>query len=116
MKLKENHVKQRMWLLLMFAIFLYSFVSVFAKIAGQYDFLTIQFGLFYGISLTILGVYAVFWQIALEKIPLVSAYMVRSLISVYIYIWSIVFFGEKMTVTEIVGAMFIILGVIISQK
>ena len=116
MELKKTHVKQKMWFLLLFAIFLNSFVSVFAKVAGRYELLSVQFCLYYGMSIMIMIVYAVCWQVALEKISLVSAYMVRGLTSVYIYIWSIIFFGEKMSVSEIVGAIFIVLGVLISQR
>lgn len=113
---KKTHVKQKMWFLLLPAIFLKSFVSVFAKMAGQYEFLSVQFCLLYGTSIMIMVVYAVCWQVALEKISLVSAYMVRGLTSVYIYMWSVIFFGEKMSVTEIVGAIFIVLGVFLSQR
>lgn len=116
LELKKDHEKQRMLILLLLVMFVRSFVSVFAKIAGQYEILSVQFCLYYGISLMIMAVYAIFWQIVLEKNSLTAAYMVKGLTSVYIYIWSVVFFGEQMSVNELIGAAFIILGVLISQR
>lgn len=108
--------KKHAYGLLLIAIFLSSFVSVFSKIAGQHQFLSIKFCLFYGTALFILMCYAVCWQLSLEKIDLVLAYSFRGLLSVFIYLWAVVIFHERLEIHEVIGVIMIMIGVCISQK
>lgn len=103
------------YITLLVAIFVSSFVNVFSKIAARYEFLSFPFLFFYGIALVITAGYSVVWQLILEKIPLVSAYMARGLLFVFIYLWSVLIFKESLTGIQILGGGVILTGVVISQ-
>lgn len=92
------------------AFFTYSFVSVFAKIASNQD--TALKMLFYvGIEICLLGVYALLWQQALKKFPLVVAMSNKGITVIIGLVWAVVFFGEYITIQNIIGAVMIILGI-----
>lgn len=100
---------------LLVAIFIASFVNVFSKIAASYDFLSLPFLFFYGIALAITVGYSVVWQLILEKISLVSAYMARGMLFVLIYLWSVLIFKETLTIVQIAAGVVILAGVVVSQ-
>lgn len=106
---------KQVYLVLFMAIFLSSFVSVFSKIAAQYTFLSLPFICFYGIALLILAGYSIIWQLILERITLISAYLSRGILFVLIYIWSAMIFHESLNHIQIIGAIIILGGVVISQ-
>ena len=103
------------YIMLLTAIFVSSFVNVFSKIAAQYDFLSIPFLFFYVIAMLITVGYSVVWQLTLEKISLISAYMARGLLFVFIYLWSVLIFKESLNGIQILGGIVILTGVVVSQ-
>lgn len=110
MKLKKN-----IYLWLISAVFISSFSSVLAKKAAQYSLLSFQFVFFYGGALMILALYSVIWQLCLEKIELVKAYMIRGLLFVFIGIWSVVIYHEEMSLLQVLAIIIITIGVGVSQ-
>ncbi len=108
-------VSKLQYIILLFAIFLQSFVSVFSKLAGGSE-TTLGFLLYYGGSLFILAIYSVIWQLLLEKVPLSTAYMSRALIYLFMLIWSVVIFGEGVKPTQIIGVAVILFGVYLSVR
>ena len=103
------------YILLYGSVFLTSFVSVAAKLASQYEFLSPGFLFFYGMQLLIYGGYSILWQLLLEKLPLSSAYLRKGLSFVLVLIWSVVFFGEELHISQIIGSIIILAGVVVSQ-
>lgn len=96
--------------ILYFAFFTYSFVSVFAKVASGQD--TVLKTLIYvGIEFCLLGIYALIWQQALKKFPLVVAISNKGITVIIALIWSVVFFNEHITVWNIIGAILIVMGI-----
>lgn len=96
--------------ILYLAFFIYSFVSVFAKVASKQD--TIFKMLFYmGIEICLLGMYALIWQQALKRIPLIVAMASKGITVIIALVWAVVFFGEHITARNIIGAIMIILGI-----
>ena len=65
--MKKMQSKVKDYILLHTLLFLFSFCSIFSKLAASYEFLSLQFCLFYGISIMILGIYAILWQQILKK-------------------------------------------------
>lgn len=107
---------KRYYLMLLGAILVYSMVSVLSKAAALQDFLSMPFLLFYGGELVLMAVYAVVWQICLEKVPLVSAYAMRGFLFVLIGIWSWLFYHETLSLVQWIGMLVIIAGVLISES
>ena len=92
--------------LLYFAFIIYSFVSVFAKIAsGQSELWRTL--LFMFIECFFLGVYALIWQQALKRFPMSN----KGVTVVLGLLWSVFLFGESITIMNIVGAVLIIFGI-----
>ncbi len=112
----KNSSDKKTYILLFTAVFISSFVSVLSKMAGHYPLFSVGFLFFYGLALLVLAGYAVVWQLSLERISLISAYMVRGLLFILIYIWSVVIFHEKLTLRQIIGAVIIGIGVLVSQN
>lgn len=93
------------------ALIIQSFSSVFIKLAGRQEMLSIKFVFFYGIAIVCLGIFAIMWQMILEKIPLSTAYLRKGITYVLILIWSALFFKEQITWQNVAGSILIIIGV-----
>ncbi len=59
---------------------------------------------------------SLFWIAALTKFELSIAYPFMSLTPAFIFIISIIFFGETFTMGKIIGLLLIVLGVIVTIK
>ena len=105
---------KKIYALLAISLLIQSFSSVFIKLAGRQEFLSFWFVLYYIAALLCLGVFAVMWQNILEKLPLSTAYMRKGITYVLIMIWSVVLFGEQITVGNIIGCILIIAGVTVN--
>ena len=92
-------------------LFVFSFCGVFSKLAAGYDFLSIQFCLFYGISLAILGFYAIFWQQILKIFPLTTAFFNKAINIIWGMLWGVLFFKEKITINMIIGTIIVLVGI-----
>ena len=92
-------------------LFLFSLGSVCSKIAGQAEFLSIKFIVFYGLVLVILFGYALVWQQLLKKLPLVTAYANKAVTVIWGVLWGTIIFKEQITIWNILGAALIIFGI-----
>jgi multidrug transporter EmrE-like cation transporter len=90
---------------------LYSLCGIFSKLSAKQNFLSINFILFYGLSLFILVVYSLLWQIILQKLPLTTAFSNKGIVIVWSILWGFLFFDEKFTITKIVATSLIIAGI-----
>ncbi len=98
------------YILLYGGFVVYSFVSVLAKYASaQSDFVVMAAYLIGEIFL--LGVYAVLWQQALKKFPLVVAMSNKGVTVVFSLIWSALLFQEEITIINILGTLMILIGI-----
>lgn len=107
---------KRSYLMLLGAILIYSLVSVLSKAAALQDFLSLPFLCLYGGALLLMAVYAVIWQLCLEKVPLVAAYAMRGLMFVLVAIWSYLVFRESLSLLQWIGLVVIIAGVVVSES
>lgn len=96
-----------------FSFIIYSFVGVFSKLVSQQDFFSVMFFIYAAIVIFTLGIYALLWQQVLRKFPLVTAYPNKGIVVMWNMIWAFVFFGETISVTNIIGGAIIIAGVIV---
>ncbi len=98
-----------LYLLLIFL----SLGSVLIKLASGHAFLSPEFILLYGGSLSISVVYALGWQQVLKRLPLTVAYANRALTVVLGMIWGYVIFGESITLNMLLGSAVILAGIIL---
>lgn len=112
--------KLKDYILLHLNIMLFSFTSVFSKLASQ------QFnkhGLF---SAGMIGfsflmfincfVYAIAWQKVIKKFDLNVAYANRTVYLIWSQIWAVFIFHESLTVTNMIGLLVVFIGVLVVQK
>ena len=98
------------YLLLFFAIVVFSCSSLCSKFASGYDFLSWGFILFYGASLIVLVLYAGLWQLVLKRFELSVAYSGKPLSMLLSMIWGVVLFQESITWNMALGAVVIVIG------
>lgn len=96
-------------LLMMF----YAVGGIFIKNAANEPFLSTKYILNYGAVLLILMIYAVFWQMILKKIPLSVAMANKSTTVIWGLVYGFLFFQEKITIGNLIGAAVIIAGIVI---
>ena len=93
--------------------FIYSLMSVLGKLAARENTFNIRFVVLYGSSLLVMGIYAIFWQQIIKKLPLMVAYANKSIVLIWGMIWGIVFFGETVTIGKMVGLFIVVSGVVL---
>lgn len=100
------------FILLHVCILWYSVTSILSKAASSYPFLSGGYILcFVGIFFA-LGTYAILWQQIIKRFKPSVGYSNKSVSLIWTIIFSALIFGERITTYNIVGAVFIILGVI----
>ena len=92
-------------------LLVYSFSDIASKLASEKEFLSFEFLFLYGTVIVLLGLYAVFWQQILKKIPLITAYANKSVTIIWGMIFGALIFKEQITWNQILGAVIIIIGV-----
>lgn len=100
-------------LLLLLAFLVYSCESVFVKLASYYSIFSIEYLLFFGFAIAVLGIYAVLWQIVLKSMPLSLAFNSKSITVVIILLFAHFLFGEEITIKNVIGSALIIGGIIL---
>lgn len=100
-------------LFLCFTVAIYSTSSIFSKLASGYEFLSFPYLICLGGIVSVLGVYAVLWQMALKRVPLNQAYLFRSLGLIYGLCIAHFLFNERMTVQNIAGCCLVLTGMLI---
>lgn len=105
--------KVKMIILLHVLLMVYSLSGVCSKMASKYSFLSLKFCFFYGLLILLLGIYAVVWQQIIKRLPLTTAFANKAVTVVWGIIWGMLFFHEKVSFGQIVGACLVIVGVVV---
>lgn len=99
------------YILLHFALVLYSFTSVLSKFAGEFPLISWQFIFIYGGAMFLLVIYAILWQQVLKRMPLSSAFANKAVVIIWGILWGILFFQEKVHWNILIGIILIITGI-----
>ena len=67
--------------------------------------------IFYGVSILILGMYAILWQQILKRFSLTTAFFNKAITIIWGMLWGIIFFKEAITINMIIGAIIVLIGV-----
>lgn len=107
--MKKENVK---WFIILHIIILIISISgICSKTAAQYELLSKEWIIFYGLVICILGFYAIAWQQVIKHLPLIVAYANKAVTTIWGLIWGFLIFHEKITPLKIVGAAVVIIGV-----
>ena len=113
---KNNSDKKKFiltFIVMQVAFLVFSFSSVFSKMASGESFLSFKFILFYGLQICILGVYAIVWQQIIKRMQLSIAYANKAITLLWAMVWSVVIFSETITIKNIIGVAVVMLGIVI---
>lgn len=111
--MKKVKTDYKNYILLHSILLLYSLSAVCSKYAASYEFLSFKFILFYALVLLIMGVYAILWQHVLKKMPLTVAFANKAVTIVWGIVWGVWFFGDTVSLVQVIGAAVIIAGVLL---
>lgn len=106
----KKKISLPLFLLLQGAVCLYTVSGIAAKLASNYEFLSLGFVLCYGAEIAILGVYAIVWQQIIKRVDISIAYANRSMAIFWSMLWASVLFHEQITVQNIIGVVLIFAG------
>lgn len=94
-------------------LMIYSLSGVCSKMAAKQEFLSLKFCMYYAFLILLLGVYAVVWQQIIKHIALTTAFANKAVTVVWGILWGMLFFHESISIMQIVGACFVIVGVVL---
>lgn len=102
------------WFLLLHAsLLINSLPGVASKLAGRYPVMSLPFLFFCGLSILLLGIFAVVWQQVLRHMTLTFALTNKPVTIIYSLIWGVLIFHETVTPKMVVGSLIIIAGIIV---
>ena len=96
--------------------FIYACTAIFTKSASQHQFLSLSYILWLVGAVGVMGVYALLWQQVIKRMPIAEAYMFKGTSLVFVLLLSALIFGEAITLSNIIGAVVIIVGIIIYAR
>lgn len=105
--------KLKVLFMLHLMLMIYSMSGICSKLASREAFLSPYFCIYYTIIIVLLGGYAIGWQQIIKRLPLTTAFANKAVTVVWGIIWGALFFHESVTIGKIVGALFVIFGVVI---
>lgn len=94
-------------------VIIYTFASIFSKLASGEEFLSLKFILFMGLELLVLFVYALLWQQVIKKTELSVAYANREMYLLWSLLWAVVFFHNNVTPANVIGCLLVIVGTLV---
>ncbi|WP_457559295.1 hypothetical protein [Candidatus Harpocratesius sp.] len=89
----------------------YSVISLLAKFSAQFNFLSLEFVLLYGLIVFLLAVYAFFWQIILKKHSLMTAFSHKGMVLFWTMLWAYIVFKESISWLNLLGCLIIFIGI-----
>jgi len=95
---------------------IYASVSIFSKMASMCEPISFQFFAWIAGAIAILGVYAILWQQLLKRTTLSFAYMFKGTSLIFVLLLASLIFKEKITLSNVIGAVFIISGIILYSR
>jgi drug/metabolite transporter (DMT)-like permease len=100
-------------LLLQISVLVYSLSTVAANMASKYEFLSLQYILFFGLDFVILGIYAILWQQIIKRFQLSVAYANKSVTLLWSMLWNFLIFSQGITPGKVCGVLLVMAGVVL---
>ncbi len=108
-----SKTKWKSIILLNILLMVYSMSGICSKKAADARFLSIEFCIYYGIIIALLGVYAIGWQQIIKRLPLTLAFANKAVTVIWGLVWGLIFFRESITVGKTIGAILVVAGVVL---
>lgn len=101
------------FLLLHLGLLIFSLGSLASKYCSFEPFLSFRYLFFLSLQLMTLFIYALIWQKVLKDVPLTLAYANKGITIIWGMLIGYLFFKEKITSMNLIGAFIIIAGIVI---
>ena len=86
------------------------------KFGGRYPIFSPMYLFWFVMAVMVMGIYAVGWQLILERLPLMTAYLRKGISYVLVFVWASVLFHETITLQQIIGIIVIIIGMVVGMS
>lgn len=96
--------------------FIYACSSICTKMASRQNVLSWSYLLWIAGAIGVMGVYALLWQQVISRMPISVAYMFKGTSLVFVLLFSALFFGEVITLNNLVGSIILIAGIVLFAK
>ena len=96
--------------------FIFSLGGVMLKFASRHPVMSFPFLLLYTASLLCVFFFALIWQQVLREYELMTAYAWRGVLFLWTFLWAVLFFGESVTLNNVIGAAVILCGVFLVNR
>lgn len=96
--------------------FVFSLSSIFLKSGANYSIFSSGFILRFTGGLLCVFCFAILWQQVLREYELMTAYAWRGVLFLWTFLWAVLFFGEKLTLNNVIGAVVILFGVLLVNR
>lgn len=106
----------RSYIVLIGVNLIYACTYIFTKLASDYSFPSVPYILCLVGAVTVMGVYALLWQQVIKRMPIAEAYMFKGTSLIFVLLLSALIFGEAITLSNIIGAVVIIVGIVIYAR
>ena len=95
---------------------IYACTSICTKMASRQEMLSWPYMLWIAAAIGVMGVYAVLWQQVIARMPISTAYMFKGTSLIFVLLFSVLLFGEGITLNNIIGSVIIIVGIVLFAK
>ena len=95
---------------------IYACTSIFTKMASQQEILSWPYLLWIASAVGVMGLYAILWQQVIKRMEISTAYMFKGTSLIFVLLISALFFGEVVTVNNIIGSIIIVGGIVLFAK
>lgn len=97
--------------LLQSGYFVFSMSGIFLKSGAVYPVFSSSFLFRFAGGLLCVFCFALLWQQVLREYELMTAYAWRGVLFLWTFLWAVLFFGESVTLNNVIGAAVILCGV-----
>ena len=94
----------------------YACTYIFTKMASQQDVLSLPYLLWIAGAVVVIGFYALLWQQVIARMPVSTAYMFKGTSLIFVLIFSVFLFNEPITISNIIGSVIIIIGILLYAR
>ena len=95
---------------------IYACTSICTKMASRQEMLSWPYLFWIAGAVGVMGIYALLWQQVIVRMPISTAYMFKGTSLIFVLLFSVLLFGEAITLNNVIGAMIIIAGIILFAK
>ena len=106
----KQQISIKQVILLQAVVIIYTVSGVMAKFASGSETVG-RLLLFLGLDVFFLGIYAIFWQQMIKRIPLSVAYANRAMALLWSAVWALIIFGEGISPKQMAGIILVIIGI-----